>query len=821
MRTPLLLTLTALSAILPTSQANAACTFGPDTGDNNYTCDSGSAASLTDLTGNNTLTLPAGGSGNITGAVNLGIGNDRIEMHSGTIGGAVVMGDGIDTFIMTGGQIQSLDQGEGLDVFEMSGGRIIGGFDSGDIARMSGGRIGRVDMKLDDNLFDMSGGAIDGNLVTGFGRDTIILGNGTIGGNISVSGGDDSVTISGGDVGGNVLLSSGNDRLVWRDGGLVHGSLQMGVGDDSALLSNLTDTQLSVFTQLNGDLGNDVLTLDNSKATLDPRYFLWETIQLRNGSQGILNSTLSLGDAVSKVGTLAIDASSSLVSSSGIVGTFSAGQNATVDNAGLIDLSSGGDGAGRLTINGNYIGNNGRLKLNSVLGGDGAASDRLVVNQGSISGTTTLLVNNLGGAGALTSANGIQVVEAASGVTSTASAFQLGQRLSVGAYEYYLFKGGVTADSTQSWYLRSSVVAAPAAVVVPEPTPENPTPEPIPPVPAPVAAVGTPPLPEPVAGESIPLYRQEVPVYAVANRAAALVGRSTLGTFHERQGEQGLLSEKGAVPAGWARMYGDHLRQQWSGDVAPSLDGNLRGFQVGHDLYGSDDDSGYGQRVGLYVAHTRLTGDIRGFALGFEDSAAGDMKLDGDSVGAYWTLIGPQQWYVDVVAQYTHLDGRARSDRGLQIDLKGHSTALSVETGFPIGLGNDWVLEPQAQLVGQKVSLDRQNDGISEIRQDSDTNWTGRLGARLKGRYETGGVPLEPYVRANVLHSFSGEDRLTFDDVDTIKTDQQATWMDVGAGVSARLSPAVSVYTGVSYAANLDGRQREDIAGNLGLRISW
>lgn len=805
MRTPLMLTFSALSLLtLPLEPAHGACTFGPDTGNDTYTCDSGTATSLTDLNGNNTLILPVGGSGTISGAVTLGAGLDRVEVHSGSIGGAVIQGDGIDTFIMSGGQIQSLDQGEGLDQFEMTGGRIVGGFDSGDIARMTGGRIGRVDMKLDDNVFDMSGGTIDGNLVTGFGRDTILLSGGSIGGNISVSGGDDRVTLSGGDVAGNVLLSAGNDALVWRGGGLVHGAIQMGIGDDTALLANLTDTQLEAMALLNGDLGNDLLTLDNTQATFDGRFAGWENIALGNGSVATLDSTLTLGDSVSGTGALSIDASSQLKSTSGVISPFIAGQDVSVSNAGLIDLGTGNDAQGRLTVNGSYLGNGGRLQLNSVLEGDGAASDRLVVNQGTLSGSTTLLVNNLGGVGALTRANGIQVVEAGAGATSSASAFQLGAPLSVGAYQYYLFKGGVTADSSESWYLRSSVVAAAE-----------------PDVPAPVAALGTPALPDPVPGESIPLYRPEVAVYAVANRAAALLGRSTLSTFHERQGDQSLLGSQGALPAGWGRFFGDKLHQQWSGDVSPSLDGSLRGFQVGQDLFGQTGDGGYSQRAGLYVAHTRLTGDIRGFALGFEDSAVGDMKLEGDSVGAYWTLVGPQQWYLDAVAQYTRLDGRARSDRGMQIDLDGHVWAASLETGYPIPLSQHWVLEPQAQIIGQKVSLDRQDDGVSNVRQDSDTQWTGRLGARLKGAYQAGSVPLEPWVRANLWHSLSGEDRLTFDQVDTIKTDQQATWADIGVGITARLSPAVSLYTGVTYAANLDSRQQEQFAGNFGVRIDW
>ncbi|WP_423605344.1 hypothetical protein [Sphingomonas sp. MS122] len=84
-------------------------------------------------------------------------------------------GEGIDHFVMTGGEINTLNQGGALDTFVMSGGRIVDAFDDGDHAVMTGGRIGRVNMKLADNLFDMSAGTIDRNLVTGFGNDTIIL----------------------------------------------------------------------------------------------------------------------------------------------------------------------------------------------------------------------------------------------------------------------------------------------------------------------------------------------------------------------------------------------------------------------------------------------------------------------------------------------------------------------------------------------------------------------------------------------------------------------------------------------------------------------
>lgn len=149
---------------------------------------------VTSGAGNDTLVL----SGGQLDTVNQGDGDDRFEVSGGGVTGNVQQGNGIDSFLMTNGQIGSLSQGDSRDTFVMNGGRIIGVFEDGDTATMTGGRIGRVDMKLDNNLFDMSGGTIDGNLIAGFGHDTILLKNGYIGGNISVSGGNDVVTVTGG-----------------------------------------------------------------------------------------------------------------------------------------------------------------------------------------------------------------------------------------------------------------------------------------------------------------------------------------------------------------------------------------------------------------------------------------------------------------------------------------------------------------------------------------------------------------------------------------------------------------------------------------------
>lgn len=867
--------------MLASPSAQAACNLAPGPGDTSFTCDSASSGSLTDTSGNNTLTFPANGTGTINGNVTFGAGADRVLMNSGTItgsldqsdgqdalqinagqiGGAVLQGNGIDDFVMNGGRIQSLAQGDSRDTFLMTAGTIVGAFEDGDTAKMTGGTIGRVDMKLDNNIFDLSGGSILGNLVTGFGRDTIIVSGGTIGGNISVSGGDDSITVSGGVISGQIRASTGNDNFTWKNGGQINSAILMGDGDDTALLSNLTESVLASTPSLDGGLGNDRLTFDNSTSAGAARYVGWESASLTNSSHFDLAGDFFLGDSASATGVFSIDGSSTLAVTQGNIRPYTAGQLATLNNAGVIDMTTGSSSSATdsLTVHGNYVGNNGQLLLQTVLADDSSASDKLVVSQGSISGNTQLGITNLGGLGGLTRQNGIEVVQAQNGATSSSDAFALKSSLSAGAYEYYLFKGGVTAGSENNWYLRSSVVAVPPLTVPPvvvpppvitpappiapplltvdpdEPPVEPPTARPVPPVeppvPAPtqvvaetspIPAATTPPIPTAVAGaDPIPLYRLEVPVYSVVIPAAQLMTLQALGTFHDRQGEQSLLTETGAVPAGWGRAYGSDVQKSWAGTVAPRFDGSVQGFQIGHDLYASQTSGGQLQRFGFFVGHSHLRGDVDGFAEGFQDRRSGRVKLDGDHFGAYWTLIDPSGWYIDAVAMGSRLDGDNRSNRGVKMDTEGHAVALSLEAGYPIAISDNWVVEPQVQVINQQIDLDDQNDGISDVSFDSQDYWTGRLGARLKGRYLVQNIPLEPYVRANAWKTFGGYDTVTYDDIDRIKSEHKSSSADLGLGVVAKLSSTVSIYMSADYNTNLDSNELDGVSGNLGLRMSW
>ena len=85
-----------------------------------------------------------------------------------------------------------------------------------------------------------------------------------------------------------------------------------------------------------------------------------------------------------------------------------------VTNAGLVNMGTG-TAPGTVLTTTSYTGTGGTIAMNTFLGADGSPSDKLVINGGTATGTTGLLIHNAGGPGLETTANGILVVNAISG----------------------------------------------------------------------------------------------------------------------------------------------------------------------------------------------------------------------------------------------------------------------------------------------------------------------------------------------------------------------------------------------------------------------
>ncbi|SIO24392.1 autotransporter outer membrane beta-barrel domain-containing protein [Paraburkholderia phenazinium] len=492
--------------------------------------------------------------------------------------------------------------------------------------------------------------------------------------------------------------------------------------------------------------------------------------------------------------------------------------NGALFNAGLVQI--GGTGVGnQLTVAGNYVGQNGLLGLNTQVAGDGAASDRLVISGGTGSGSTALKITNVGGQGAETVANGIEVIQAANGATTEASAFTLAAPVKAGAYSYYLAKGGVSAGTSDNWYLRNTVAPLPSTPTStsPEGTPSsNLSGEPI-------AAAGTPALPAPGAAGSgpIPLYRVEVPVYAEIPSVARQIGIMQIDTFHERLGDQSLLTDNGTLPAAWGRVWGSHSVLSQDGTVSPEFDGSIYGMQAGQDIYADTSASGQRNHYGLLVGFARATGDVDGFALGTPSLDAGHLAINAYSLGGYWTHIGPGGWYTDAVLMGSALTVDPLSRDNVGATTHGDAVSGSLEGGLPIPLGSVLTIEPQAQLIWQHLSIDDLNDGVSSVSFNSGNTFLGRFGVRLQGRFDTLGTSWQPWLRLNVLRSFGSNDNTTFGGATDIGTNVGQTAGQIGAGVTAKVSKSGSVYAAASWLTNLGGSHQRTVTGNAGVRWSW
>lgn len=444
-----------------------------------------------------------------------------------------------------------------------------------------------------------------------------------------------------------------------------------------------------------------------------------------------------------------------------------------------------GNSIGAMTISGAYFGTGGTLEIEAVLGDDSSPTDQLILAGGgaSASGSTSVQVINLGGAGALTTGFGIPIVVAQGGAVTTGSAFSLAGPVAVGPFQYLLFRGpqsGGTADDQNSWFLRSFLQQ-----------PDD------------------------------PLYRPETSMYAALPGEARALGLMTLGTFHERNGDQGLARGQGGAERAWGRIFGAHLKQASPGSVDASFSGYAGGVQLGIDALHFRGNGGEQDVAGLFFALPQARGDVNGFVLGVVDAYAGNSQLTGPGYGAYFTHIGPSNWYVDAAAMASFYEATGTSANSAAIDVDATGVIASLEGGWPLLLGGGVTLEPQAQLVYQHLDFDRARDTFSSVAIDAADVLTGRLGVRLAGEFGAGLNMWRPYLKADLWHDWGGTDRVIYAGVNELTSDPGVTALEAGGGLVVQLTEGVGVWGDAAYTTDVAGSDLEIVKGNAGVKVSW
>jgi hypothetical protein len=270
----------------------------------------------------------------------------------------------------------------------------------------------------------------------------------------------------------------------------------------------------------------------------------------------------------------------------------------------------------------------------------------------------------------------------------------------------------------------------------------------------------------------------------------------------------------------------EQVPQPWYGHPQPdSLDAESADNQPAPGktpaLFTLRNNSGHVQRMGLIGGQNQIITNGSGVPVtpAMADRDKDALNLQGANLGAYWSLTGPAGWHVDLSASGGRVNGYSRNEQGQRQATEGNAVTLSVEGGFPIGISANWVVEPQAQLINQRVTLDTPNTESGTSNELS--TWSGRVGARLKGSYQVNGLGVEPYLRTNLWHTVQSADTLILDKVDKISSSRKSSTVEVGLGLVARVTPVVSLYVSADYSSDVDDNDLNGVIANLGVRMRW
>jgi outer membrane autotransporter protein len=483
----------------------------------------------------------------------------------------------------------------------------------------------------------------------------------------------------------------------------------------------------------------------------------------------------------------------------------------TVNNAGLIQFTPPtGDpmqlASFKTLTTANYVGSGGTLGLNTFLGTDGSPSDRLVINGGSANGNSLLRITNAGGLGALTTGNGILVVDTINAGTTVPGTLALSGRVAAGPYDYTLFRSSVDASNDQAWYLRSTIDCA--------------------------LSPGDPVCATPGPGPSPANFRPETSLYAAIPSMALLYGRTLLDTLHERVGDEeadlrNQPRQNGVATGAWGRVIGQHGNND--GDPlgifgsGPKFDYDIGAFQGGQDLLRRDGADGGRDHAGLYAAIGLLTGDVTHFDRTF----AGANNLRGYSLGGYWTHFGATGWYLDAILQGTWYDVRSASISLPALTTNGWGFAGSLEAGYPIKLGGGFIVEPQAQIVYQNVSLGDSGDIAATVQFRNADSVAARIGARVARTWslDDSAQPrsVTAWIRPSFWTEFRGDPQTLFSSATgpiPFQSDLGGGWFEFNAGVDAKITVATSLFASGGCQVSTDGNTTA-YNGKGGLRVAW
>ena len=473
---------------------------------------------------------------------------------------------------------------------------------------------------------------------------------------------------------------------------------------------------------------------------------------------------------------------------------------ATLNNAGTVAFAAPGENGVFKTVTvGNYLGG-GTLIMNTALGDDSSATDKLVVT-GDTAGTTRLYVNNVHGSGT-TTVNGIEVISVGG---QSDGLFTLENRALAGAYEYFLHQ------DAGDWYLRSALAPEPEVPAEPEIPVEPEVPEEEVPSPA-QPDINTPATPQRPTPEQKPqIYRPEAGAY-LANMTAA--NRLFSHSLKDREG-------RAQDSSMWLRQQAFRTKSQ-DGSGQLQMRGNSYVIQGGGEVWNRRFSEQDRLGMGIMAGYGYSSGNTQSAKTHYDAKNS----LHGYSVGTYATWYQNAEsgngLYVDSWLQYSRFRASVNGE-GLEsehYDISGLSGSL--ESGYRQPLhqseSGSLFITPQAQIIWSGIKADRHQE-VNGTRVDGSTSTQTRLGLNLS--YDRLNAqtkePFTIYGEVNWLHNTQNVD-VTLDNVRV----EQAGSRNVGEvklGLEGQITDSLTIWT--NLAQQIGTKSYSDTSANVGIKYHF
>ena len=242
-------------------------------------------------------------------------------------------------------------------------------------------------------------------------------------------------------------------------------------------------------------------------------------------------------------------------------------------------------------------------------------------------------------------------------------------------------------------------------------------------------------------------------------------------------------------------------------------------YELGYDKR-QECDNGK-RRVGFAVDY--MHGDT-----GYSD-IAGKGEIDRYGLWLYDTWTGNKGHYADYVAKWGHLQNdfevyTMTGGEKVTGDYSNNVFSISAEYGRKKDMGNDWYIEPQAQLQLARVTgADYTTSQGTKVSVDGINSLIGRAGFRL-GKDFGEEKQSTLYFKADVLHEFLGDQTIramdgTTDGWQTVDYENKGTWYDIGIGYAAMLSQSTYAFIDLEQSFGNDNDDTYQI--NAGVRWTF